>query len=153
MKRLESMAEVIKEELARQVSREVELPEGILLTITRIEITDDKQQAGVFISLLAPLDKKSTKREKSALGESFSYRRENSSKKNYLTGLGGSDNTDEMRRQILDLLFKTTPFLQRMLNRKLRTRPVPRIRFLIDEEELKRQRIEELLGQVEKNEL
>ncbi|MDO8601023.1 MAG: 30S ribosome-binding factor RbfA [bacterium] len=118
MKRLESMAEVIKEELAQQILREVELPEGVLLTITRIEITDDKQQAKVLFSLL-----------------------------------GGSDNTDAMRRQILDLLFRATPFLQRMLNRQLRTRPVPRIRFLIDEEELKRQRIEELLGQVEKNEL
>lgn len=99
------------------VMREIELPNGVLLTITRVEITNDKQQAAVLISLL------------------------------------GGDNVNDARRQVLDLLFKTTPLLQRMLNRKLRTRPVPRIRFLIDEEELKRQRIEELLGQVGTNEL
>lgn len=115
MKRLESLSEVIKEELAQMVLREVELPEGVLLTITRIGITDDKQRATVFVSLL------------------------------------GGNNAEEIRYKVLDLLFKTTPLLQRMLNRKLRTRPVPRIRFSIDEEELKRQRIEELLGKVAEN--
>lgn len=115
MKRLESMAEVMKEELAQQVLREIELPEGALLTITRVVVTDDKQLATVFVSVMS-----------------------------------GGD-ADEVQHQVLDLLIKATPFLQKILNRKLRTRPVPRIRFLIDEEELKRQRIEELLGAVEKN--
>lgn len=112
MKRLESVAEVIKAELARMIMREIELPEGVLLTITRVEIANDKQQAKTFVSLL-----------------------------------GGTD-AEKTRREVLNLLSQKTPFLQRMLNRKMRTRPVPRIRFFIDEEELKRQRIEELLGQV-----
>lgn len=115
MKRIESMAEVIKEELAQQILREIELPEGVLLTVTRIEITDDKQLASVFVSVM-----------------------------------GGGD-VQETRRHVLDLLIKATLFLQRTLNRKLRTRPVPRIRFLVDEEELKRQRIEELLVKTKEN--
>lgn len=115
MKRIESMAEVIKEELAQEILREIELPEGVLLTVTRIEITNDKQLASVLVSVM-----------------------------------GGGD-VDEARQRVLGLLLTATPFLQRFLNRKLRTRPVPRIRFLVDEEELKRQRIEELLVKTKEN--
>jgi ribosome-binding factor A len=115
VKRLESLSEIIKTELAQMIMREIELPEGILLTITRAEITDDKQQAKIRISLL-----------------------------------GGTD-AEKTQREILDMLSKRTPLLQGMLNRKMRTRPVPRIRFLIDEEELKRQRVEELLAKTAEN--
>lgn len=42
-------------------------------------------------------------------------------------------------------LKKNTPKIQHELNRKLRMRPVPRIQFLIDEEEGRRERVEKLL--------
>lgn len=43
-------------------------------------------------------------------------------------------------------LKKATPFIQHKLNRALRMRPVPRIQFLMDEEETRRERVEELLA-------
>lgn len=53
----------------------------------------------------------------------------------------------EVQKEALLLLKKSTREIQRQLNRKLRMRPVPRILFLIDEEERKRERVEELLAQ------
>ncbi|MBI2635475.1 MAG: 30S ribosome-binding factor RbfA [Parcubacteria group bacterium] len=52
----------------------------------------------------------------------------------------------EAQREALLLLKKSTRGVQQRLNRKLRMRPVPRILFLTDEEEERRERVEELLA-------
>lgn len=56
----------------------------------------------------------------------------------------------EVQQEALLLLKKSTREIQRQLNRKLRMRPVPRILFLVDEEEKRRERIEELLAAPQK---
>ncbi|MDO8560599.1 MAG: 30S ribosome-binding factor RbfA [bacterium] len=46
---------------------------------------------------------------------------------------------------VIEIIKKDIGSIQHELNKKLRMRPVPRITFLIDEEEARRERIEELL--------
>ncbi|MBU6414983.1 30S ribosome-binding factor RbfA [Patescibacteria group bacterium] len=113
MKRLEKVNELIKEELAKIIDRMIEFPEGALVTVTRVEVSEDKLYANAFFSLL------------SARGNGIS------------------------EIEILNLLKKTVYAIQQALNKKLRIRPVPKIRFFIDEAEKKRERIEELLSGLE----
>lgn len=112
MKRIEKVNELIKEELAKIIERMVEFPEGALVTVTRVEVSEDKLYANAFFSLLS--------------------------------GSGVSE------IEILNLLKKNVYIIQQALNKKLRIRPVPKIRFFIDEAEKKRERIEELLSNLEK---
>jgi ribosome-binding factor A len=47
---------------------------------------------------------------------------------------------------ILDFLFRHTYDIQKTINRKLKMRPVPRIRFRIDKDIKKLHKIDELIG-------
>ena len=59
-----------------------------------------------------------------------------------LSVLNGSDSN------VLELLAKNIYGIQQRLNRILRMRPVPRIRFAIDEEELRRESVEQSLAKI-----
>ena len=48
--------------------------------------------------------------------------------------------------EVMKILKHSIGAIQRELNKKLRMRPVPRIQFLIDEEEMRREKIESLLS-------
>ena len=96
---------LIRDELGKIVDRDVEFPEGSLVTITRVETSSDLRYATVFISIL---------------------------------------NADPSR--VLEMLDKNVYPIQQRLNRKLRMRPVPRIRFVVDEEEVRREAVERSLG-------
>lgn len=48
--------------------------------------------------------------------------------------------------EALTALLKNTPFIQRELNRKLRMRPVPKIRFALDASLKKEQRLYDILS-------
>ena len=111
MKRIESLNQTIHEELARVIDRELEFPEGTLVTITRIETSDDKYHAKAFFSIL------------------------------------GSASSEE----VLNMLNGRIPFIQKVLNRRLRIRPIPKIRFLFDEEEKRRETVEKLLGEPDRS--
>lgn len=52
----------------------------------------------------------------------------------------------------LSALLKTTPFIQRELNHKLRMRPVPKIRFTLDASLKKEQRLYDILSSANENE-
>ena len=106
MKRLESINEILKAELSRVIDRELDFPDGALVTITRVDTSDDKQHARVFFSLLG--------------------------------------NTSETI--ILGMFQERVPFIQKLINKRLRVRPIPRIRFVVDEDEKKRETIERILG-------
>jgi len=54
--------------------------------------------------------------------------------------------TDENR--VLELLAKNVYPIQQKLNKQLRMRPIPRIRFDIDEEEVRRESVEKSLGKL-----
>lgn len=62
----------------------------------------------------------------------------------YISVLG----TDE--KGALDILKKSVYDIQRLLNKKFRMRPVPAIRFVIDEGELRRERVEESLAELKR---
>ena len=59
-----------------------------------------------------------------------------------LSVLNGSDSN------VLELLAKNIYSIQQRLNKILRMRPVPRIRFAIDEEELRRESVEQSLAKI-----
>ena len=109
-KRLEKLNELLKEELSKIIAREVDVPSGALITITRIETTDNKIASRVFFSVFE------------------------------------SKTGDE--EILLKELTRQTPFIQRFLNKRMRIRPVPKIKFLIDKEEKNRERVEELLSKI-----
>ncbi len=91
------------------VDREFEFPEGSLATVTRVELSEDKQYAAVMVSILGP-----------AVGDIF------------------------------EILSKKVYIVQQMLNRRIRMRPVPKIHFAIDEEEMRREGVEKTLGELKR---
>jgi len=50
-KRIKRINELIKRELGKIISRDIEIPEGSLLTITDVETTNDLKQAKIWISI------------------------------------------------------------------------------------------------------
>lgn len=55
-------------------------------------------------------------------------------------------------RKCLENLSKSIYHIQQLLNRRLRMRPVPKIRFVIDEGELKREAVEKSLAELKRKE-
>ena len=108
-RRIEQISNLMKEELSKIVDKELDFPEGHLITITKVTISTDAYYATVFISVLG-----------------------------------------EKSKEILLLLGRSVYHIQQMLNRRLRMRPVPRIRFSIDEEEVRRETVEKSLAELEK---
>lgn len=104
--RLARVNELIRQQLAELLHAEVELPKGVLATITHVETSVDLRHTTVSISVLPQRFQPSTMRK-------------------LLTRLNA---------------------LQRLLNRKLSMRPVPRIRFVPDKGEQHASRIEQLLA-------
>lgn len=108
-RRIEQVANLIREVIAGIVIRELAFPAGTLVTVTRVHVSEDLFYGTVFVTILAG----SPEGERSALGQ----------------------------------LKDATGAVQHALNRKLRMRPVPRIAFAIDQGEVRRERIEKLLGE------
>lgn len=107
--RIERISQLLREEVTRITDREVEAPDGAMITITRVGVSPDALHATVFFSVL---------------------------------GAGPKD--------ALAVLQKNIYHIQQMLNRRLRMRPVPKIRFAPDEEEARRERVEKFLAAVKK---
>jgi len=95
--------------IASILAREALTPAGAMVTVTRVETTDDLRSACVFVSVLG----------------------------------GGAD----AEREALRDLVNAAGSIQRMVNRTLRMRPVPRISFAIDRGEERRERIERLIAE------
>lgn len=55
---------------------------------------------------------------------------------------------DPEPKRALENLQKNVYNIQQMLNKRLRMRPVPKIRFLLDVEEMKREKIEKSLAEL-----
>ncbi|HEY4526205.1 MAG TPA: 30S ribosome-binding factor RbfA [Candidatus Paceibacterota bacterium] len=62
----------------------------------------------------------------------------------FISILGGN------HTNVLEILSKNVYNIQQMLNRRLRIRPVPKIHFALDEDELKREGVEELLAKLKR---
>ena len=107
--RLEKINILLKEELSKIIDRELEFPEGIIVTITRVVSSQDLHYATVLISIF------------------------------------GADH-----KLPLAILQKNVYNIQQILNRKMRMRPVPKIRFGVDEEETRRETVEKYLAELKK---
>jgi ribosome-binding factor A len=53
---------------------------------------------------------------------------------------------------VLEILEKNVYHIQQQLNKKLRMRPVPKIRFALDEEEIRRESVERSLPKIKREE-
>lgn len=106
-RRVEKLSTLIQEELSKIMNRDLEFTDGTLVTITRVTVSDDREYATVFISILG-----------GALGPA------------------------------LEVLGLHRYAIQKNLNRKFRIRPVPKIRFTLDEGETRRESVEESLAKL-----
>lgn len=106
--RIEKINEVLKEQLGQAILKEVELPRGVLATITRVETTKDLNQAKVFVSVFP----------------------------------------EDQTKVALAILVRCGYNLHQILNKKLRLRKVPKLRFLQDTQTSKELRLDELLDKV-----
>lgn len=105
--RIEKLNNLLKEEISKILEREIEFPIGTIVTVTRVDISPDKQYAAVFVSLL------------------------------------GSEPAGA-----LGILSKKIYVIQQVLNKKVRMRPVPKIHFAMDEEELRRESVERSISKL-----
>ena len=101
--------QLLKQEVSQSLSREIDF-DGVLVTITKVDASDDLKQAKVKISVMPT----------------------------------------EKSEQVLRILEKNIYHLQQILNKKLTMKTVPKIRFVIDQTEVKAQRIEEILEKMKK---
>jgi len=107
--RLEKLNILLKEEVAKIIDREIEFPEDMMVTITRVAVSTDAHYASVFLSVF-----------------------------------GGSDN------MVLEILRKKVYDIQQQLNKKVRMRPVPKIKFAVDEEEMRREKVEKSISRLKR---
>ena len=112
-RRVEKINVLTREVVAEILERDLQFPEGVLVTVTGAEVSEDLYYADVFVSTL-----------------------------------GG---TAAQEKEVINELHKSTGYVQRELNRKLRMRPVPKITFSIDQGEKRRERIEKLLSEDRKD--
>lgn len=107
MRRIEQVNTLIREEVARIVDRDIELPPHTFVTFTNVITSSDLHYADVFFTVLP------RQREADAMA-------------------------------VLELKVGD---IQHSLNRKLRMRPVPRIKFRVDVVQKRADRIEHLLAE------
>ncbi|MFH1657001.1 MAG: 30S ribosome-binding factor RbfA [bacterium] len=111
-KRILQVNELIKRELGQLLWEKIDLPEA-LITVTRVETTENLRLAKIYISVLPEVQKKKT------------YR----------------------------ILHKLAAGFQWEINKRLRMRPVPRLRFMEEKEAAEAERVEELLTEIEKGDI
>ena len=108
--RIDQVNKLIRQELGQIILREVDMPEGVVVTLTRVAASGNLQQAKVYISVVP--DK----------------------------------NTSEVLKSLRQDIYS----IQQMLNSRLKMRPVPRIRWVLETATAEAQKIEELLDQIKK---
>lgn len=103
--RIPKINQLIQQELGMILLREFDLPDGVLVTVTRVDASGNLQEAKVYISVMP----------------------------------------EAKLEDVLGVLQRNIYHIQQMLNKRLRMRPVPRIRWTIETKTSQAQRIEELL--------
>lgn len=110
--RIPKVNQLIQEELGEILLRELELPDGALVTVTRVDATGNLQEAKVYISVMP----------------------------------------EASQQDVFAVLQRNIYDIQQMINKRLRMRPVPRIRWVVETKTSEAQRIEELLEKMKKKE-
>ncbi|MDI6603098.1 MAG: 30S ribosome-binding factor RbfA [Patescibacteria group bacterium] len=111
-KRIPRVNALIKRELSQFLLKEIEFPQDVLVTITRVETSPNLIESNVWISVF-PVEK---------------------------------------LKRILEILNKNIYFLQQKLNKRLKMRPIPRIKFLEERKTEEAGKIEEILEKLKKGE-
>lgn len=110
--RIPKINQLIQQELGMILLREFDLPDGVLVTVTRVDASGNLQEAKVYISVMP----------------------------------------EAKLEDVLGVLQRNIYHIQQMLNKRLRMRPVPRIRWTIETKTSQAQRIEELLEKTKREE-
>jgi ribosome-binding factor A len=132
--RPDRVADQIRSELGQLLAREVHDPGIGFVTITRVQVSPDIQQARVFYTVLGPTGAANPP----SLTESADS--------------GGSGNAashhDRTRRNTERALARALPFLRRQLGSRLKLKRVPELKFMYDESIAGQDRIERLLSEI-----
>ena len=110
--RVSRVQELIKQELGGIILRELETPDSAIVTLTRVVVSGNLQQAKVYISVVP----------------------------------------DEKGREVVRRLSKNVYEIQQMLNERLKMRPVPKIRWVLETATAEARHIEELLDKIKQEE-
>lgn len=117
-KRIQQVNELIKRELSQILLKEMDLDvddqslKDVLVTVTRVETSDNLSQAKVYISVMP----------------------------------------EDRAKRILGILERKIYYLQQKINKRLKMRPVPQIKFLEEKETVRAGRIEAILEKLKKEE-
>lgn len=109
-KRSERVGELIKKELGKIILKEIELPAGLLVTLTRVEVSKNFDHCRVFVSCFP----------------------------------------EEKRKEVLEILKKNIFFIQKILDKKLVMKKVPKIVFLEEKKVVEAGKIEKVLADLKK---
>lgn len=119
-KRILRLNQLLKKELSQIFLREVEFPYGVLVTITRVETSSDVREAKAYISVMVTEKISPSKKSEN-----------------------GSD-------KVFQILNRQIYNIQQALNKRLKMRPVPLIRFVKESKTKEAGRIEEILERIKK---
>ncbi|MEK7539746.1 MAG: 30S ribosome-binding factor RbfA [Patescibacteria group bacterium] len=105
----QQIAEVIHRTIGQAFLKEIEVPFGSFVTISKVELDPERKHAKIFLTVLP----------------------------------------DGVALSTFRAIKNQTGTAQHKLNTTLRTRPVPKIAFLLDKGEEKRHRMDEILDQID----
>lgn len=103
--RIPRVNQLLQKEIAKILLQELDLPDGVLVTVTRVDASGNLQEAKVYISVMP----------------------------------------EARNEEVMSGLEREIFGIQQTLNKRLRMRPVPRIRWVFETKTSEAQRIEELL--------
>ncbi|MDD5340980.1 MAG: 30S ribosome-binding factor RbfA [Patescibacteria group bacterium] len=106
--RTEKLNEAIKHALGSLIAKEVEFPENLLVTVTKVDVSPDGKYAKAYVTVLP----------------------------------------DNMRGTALKIMNSSAGMFRSGLAKNLKTKFTPKLSFLIDEQEIYANKIEELLDEV-----
>jgi len=109
--RIPRVNELIKRELNDVLLKQIDFPEGTLVTITRVETSSNLIQTRIYISVIP----------------------------------------EEKREEVIQVLKKKIFDIQKVLNKRLKMRPIPKIIFVEERKTKEAGKIEEILKEIEEN--
>jgi len=104
-KRIPRVNQLIKKEFSQLLLKEIDLPQDLLITVTRVETVPNLSESKIYISIIP----------------------------------------EAQKNKVFYILEKQIYHLQQKLNKRLKMRPMPKIRFLQEEKTNQAGRIEEVL--------
>lgn len=121
VKRIQQVNQLLKRELSQIILKEVEFPTDILVTVTRVETSPNLNQAKVYVSVMS-------------FGQRIFFKRD----------------LEKPNQKVIETLNRKIYDLQQKINKRLKMRPVPRIKFIEEKETKRAGRVEELLEKIKK---